>query len=73
MKRCARCVRPCRREQATGRLLHADVFRDNALDVVLQNKLLPNIGSPGMVRQLAAAGYSGPVSIRVNPALATGT
>jgi diaminopimelate decarboxylase len=30
----------------------ADVFRDNALAVVLENKLLPNIGSPGMVREL---------------------
>lgn len=50
----------------------ADVFRDNALDVVLQNKLLPNIGSPGMVRQLAAAGYEGPVSIRVNPGFGHG-
>ncbi len=50
----------------------ADVFRDNALDVVLKNNLLPNIGSPGMVRQLAAAGYSGPVSIRVNPGFGHG-
>jgi diaminopimelate decarboxylase len=50
----------------------ADVFRDNALEVVLQNDLLPNIGSPGMVRQLAAAGYRGPVSIRVNPGFGHG-
>ncbi len=50
----------------------ADVFRDNALDVVLQNNLLPNIGSPGMIRQLAAAGYRGPVSIRVNPGFGHG-
>jgi hypothetical protein len=28
----------------------ADVFRDNALDVVLSEKILPNIGSPGMSR-----------------------
>lgn len=50
----------------------ADVFRDNAMEVVLKNQLLPNIGSPGMVRQLAKAGYRGPVSIRVNPGFGHG-
>lgn len=50
----------------------ADVFRDNGLEVVLQNGLLPNIGSPGMIRQLAQAGYSGPVSLRVNPGFGHG-
>ncbi len=50
----------------------ADVFRDNALDTVLQNGLLPNLGSPGMVQQLAAAGYRGPVSLRVNPGFGHG-
>ena len=50
----------------------ADVFRDNALDVVLKNGLLPNIGSPGMVQQLKAAGYTGPVSLRVNPGFGHG-
>lgn len=50
----------------------ADVFRDNALDVVLKNNLLPNIGSPAMVQQLAAAGYRGPISIRINPGFGHG-
>lgn len=50
----------------------ADVFRDNALDVVLKNNLLPNIGSPGMIRQLADAGYRGPISIRENPGFGHG-
>ena len=50
----------------------ADVFRDNGLQVVLENKLLPNIGSPRMIQQLKAAGYSGPVSIRVNPGFGHG-
>ena len=50
----------------------ADVFRDNALEVVLQNRLLPNIGSPGMIQNLSEAGYSGPVSIRVNPGFGHG-
>lgn len=50
----------------------ADVFRDNALSVVLENELLPNIGSPGMVRDLAKAGYRGPISIRINPGFGHG-
>jgi len=50
----------------------ADVFRDNALDVVLQNDVLPNIGSPGMVRQLAEAGYQGEISLRINPGFGHG-
>ena len=50
----------------------ADVFRDNALAVVLEHGILPNIGSPGMVRELAAAGYAGPVSLRVNPGFGHG-
>ncbi len=50
----------------------ADVFRDNALDVVLQHRLLPNIGSPAMISQLAAAGYRGPISIRINPGFGHG-
>ena len=50
----------------------ADVFRDNALEVVLKEGLLPNIGSPGMVRELAAAGYRGPVSLRINPGFGHG-
>jgi diaminopimelate decarboxylase len=50
----------------------ADVFRDNALDVVLEKNLLPNIGSPAMIRQLAAAGCRGPISIRINPGFGHG-
>lgn len=50
----------------------ADVFRDNGLEVVLKHGLLPNIGSPGMVRQLADAGYAGPISIRLNPGFGHG-
>ena len=50
----------------------ADVFRDNSLEVVLRNRLLPNIGSPGMLEQLASAGYRGPISIRVNPGFGHG-
>ncbi len=50
----------------------ADVFRDNALEVVLQHNILPNIGSPGMIRELAAAGYRGKISLRVNPGFGHG-
>lgn len=53
-------------------MLTADVFRDNALDVVLAGKALPNIGSPGMVEQLANAGYAGPIGVRINPGFGHG-
>ncbi len=53
-------------------LYTSDVFRDNALKVVLENGILPNAGSPGMLRDLAAGGYRGPVSLRVNPGFGHG-
>ncbi|MEY4950322.1 MAG: diaminopimelate decarboxylase [Pseudomonadota bacterium] len=53
-------------------LLTADVFRDNALDVVLHEGVLPNLGSPGQVHALAAAGYRGPVGLRLNPGFGHG-
>ena len=36
---------------------HCAVFRDNALAVVKDEGVLPNVGSPGQIRELAAAGY----------------
>jgi diaminopimelate decarboxylase len=53
-------------------MLTADVFRDNALTVVLEKGVLPNVGSPGMLRQLAGAGYRGPVAFRANPGFGHG-
>ncbi len=50
----------------------ADVFRDNALQTVLEENVLPNVGSPGMVSDLQKAGYSGPISLRVNPGFGHG-
>jgi diaminopimelate decarboxylase len=50
----------------------ADVFRDDALKVILEHQVLPNLGSPGMITQLAGTGYSGPVSLRVNPGFGHG-
>lgn len=53
-------------------LLTSDVFRDNALAVVQEQRVLPNVGSAGMLGQLASAGYRGPVSLRINPGFGHG-
>jgi diaminopimelate decarboxylase len=53
-------------------LYTSDVFRDNALSVVIENGILPNIGSAGMIEDLESAGYRGPISIRVNPGFGHG-
>jgi len=53
-------------------LYTADVFRDNAMQVILENNLMPNIGSPGMIRELASAGYRGPIALRLNPGFGHG-
>lgn len=53
-------------------MLTTDVFRDNGLDVVLDEGVLPNIGSPGMIRQLHERGYRGPIALRVNPGFGHG-
>jgi diaminopimelate decarboxylase len=50
----------------------ADVFRDNALDVIMEHNVLPNVGSPGMVTALCHAGYRGPISMRINPGFGHG-
>lgn len=52
--------------------LTCDVFRDNALPVVMEHGILPNIGSPGQIADLTRAGYQGPISIRVNPGFGHG-
>jgi diaminopimelate decarboxylase len=52
--------------------LTCDVFRDNALDVVLKHGVLPNIGSPGQIQDLVKAGYTGGISVRVNPGFGHG-
>ncbi len=53
-------------------LFTADVFRDNALAVVQETSVLPNVGSPGMIDDLAAAGYQGPIGLRINPGFGHG-
>ena len=52
--------------------LTCDVFRDNALPVVLEHGILPNIGSPGQIPDLKRVGYDGPVSLRINPGFGHG-
>jgi diaminopimelate decarboxylase len=53
-------------------MLTTDVFRDNALDVIREYRVLPTIGSPHMLDQLAAVGYRGPLGIRLNPGFGHG-
>lgn len=53
-------------------LLTADVFRDNSLEVVCTHGVLPNVGSIGMISDLAAAGYRGPIAMRLNPGFGHG-
>jgi diaminopimelate decarboxylase len=53
-------------------MLTTDVFRDNALDVVRDYGVLPNIGSPAMAQALAAVGYRGPLGLRLNPGFGHG-
>lgn len=53
-------------------LFTADVFRDNGLDVIRQHNIMPNIGSPGMLRDLQRIGYKGPIAMRVNPGFGHG-
>jgi diaminopimelate decarboxylase len=53
-------------------MLTTDVFRDNALTVVLEHHVLPNLGSPGLIRELRDAGYKGPIGLRVNPGFGHG-
>jgi diaminopimelate decarboxylase len=53
-------------------MLTADVLRDNAMSAVLEEAVLPNVGSPGMIDELAGAGYRGPIAVRVNPGFGHG-
>ncbi len=53
-------------------LLTTDVFRDNALDVICDYGIIPNLGSPGLVQALIDAGYRGPIGLRLNPGFGHG-
>jgi diaminopimelate decarboxylase len=53
-------------------LLSSDVFRDNSLEVVRKHRVLPNVGSLGMIDALKEVGYEGPIAIRLNPGFGHG-
>ena len=53
-------------------MLTSDVYRDNSLDVILRQGVLPNVGSPGQIGQLLAAGYRGSIAMRANPGFGHG-
>jgi diaminopimelate decarboxylase len=53
-------------------MLTCDVYRDNSLEVILRHGVMPNVGSPGQIRQLASAGYRGPIVLRINPGFGHG-
>jgi diaminopimelate decarboxylase len=53
-------------------MLTTDVFRDNALTVLLEHRVLPNVGSPGLIGELRDAGYRGAVAVRLNPGFGHG-
>jgi diaminopimelate decarboxylase len=53
-------------------LYTSDVFRDGAIGTLREHGVMPNLGSPGMLRELQAAGYAGPISLRINPGFGHG-
>ena len=53
-------------------LYTSDVFRDNALEVIRAENILPNLGTPSMIGALAQAGYRGAVGLRLNPGFGHG-
>lgn len=52
--------------------LSCDVLRDGAARLAIKHGALVVVGSPGMIGELSAAGYSGPIGIRVNPGFGHG-
>src|SRR5258705_3983098 len=53
-------------------VLTTDVFRDNALEAVLREPVLPCLGSPRMLDDLSARGFRGPIGLRINPGFGHG-
>ncbi|HXI82601.1 MAG TPA: diaminopimelate decarboxylase [Verrucomicrobiae bacterium] len=53
-------------------LYTSDVFRDGAIAILREHGVMPNLGSPGMLRELQETGYAGPISLRVNPGFGHG-
>ncbi len=71
---CRRAVRAGfeRGHQPPVILYTADVFRDDWRGALDDLGLLPNLGSPGMIEDLVALGYQGPIGLRVNPGFGHG-
>jgi diaminopimelate decarboxylase len=53
-------------------MLTCDVYRDGAERIIRDESVLPNVGSPGQIRDLAEAGYRGPIALRINPGFGHG-
>ena len=50
----------------------ADIFDDDALDMIRQYNVPVNVGSPDMIGQLADAGIDVPITLRINPGFGHG-
>lgn len=50
----------------------ADIFDDDALDMIRQYNVPVNVGSPDMIGQLAEAGIDVPITLRINPGFGHG-
>jgi len=50
----------------------ADMFDNDALELIAQHKIPVNIGSPDMIGQLAAANIDVPITLRINPGFGHG-
>ena len=53
-------------------MLTCDVYRDGATKIVRDEGVMPNVGSPGQIWELAEAGYRGPIALRINPGFGHG-
>jgi diaminopimelate decarboxylase len=50
----------------------ADIFDDDALEMIRQHRVPVNVGSPDMIPQLADAGIDVPITLRINPGFGHG-
>lgn len=50
----------------------ADIFDDDALEMIREYQVPVNVGSPDMIDQLAAAGIDVPITLRINPGFGHG-
>lgn len=50
----------------------ADIFDNDALELIKQHKIPVNVGSPDMIGQLADAGIDVPITLRINPGFGHG-